>query len=313
MASLSAILAASPSPPAARRRGGIRALAAFPLPGLGLLVAADGFGCAAGRFAVTRFWGILAATLLLLAIALLYATLRPRPAIAGMAGHAALWVGFSAAGAVLTYLAATADLPLRDGWLRAADAALGFDWARPAGWVGRHGFADAVLRLAYFSLLPQIALSIALHARARPERNREMLGAAMLALVPTVALSLLLPALGPGAAPGAPPTADLAYLAPLLALRHGALHVFALPVMQGIVTFPSYHAALAVSIAASHRGTRAFRGFVVVEALVLAATPPIGGHYLSDVLAGLAIALPSVLLAARRSRPAAAAPARGGG
>jgi hypothetical protein len=66
----------------------------------------------------------------------------------------------------------------------------------------------------------------------------------------------------------------------------------------GIVTFPSFHASMAVLLAAATRDYR--RVFVVsalVNGLMLIATVPIGYHYLVDVFAGCAIALGSLYIA----------------
>jgi membrane-associated phospholipid phosphatase len=66
----------------------------------------------------------------------------------------------------------------------------------------------------------------------------------------------------------------------------------------GIVTFPSFHASMAVLLAASMRGYRyGFAAAVIVNILMLLATVPIGYHYLTDVIAGCAIGLGSLYVA----------------
>src|SRR5436190_1045912 len=59
---------------------------------------------------------------------LLYSTSRPNPAIAAFAAAASQLIAFTAAGATLSYLAATSNFPLIDRYLAGADAAMGFDW-----------------------------------------------------------------------------------------------------------------------------------------------------------------------------------------
>ena len=70
--------------------------------------------------------------------------------------------------------------------------------------------------------------------------------------------------------------------------------------MKGLVTFPSFHAALALLLVYA---SLPLRGVVVVSyvinMLMLVSTPANGGHYLVDVLSGLAIAWHSIAVAKR--------------
>ena len=69
--------------------------------------------------------------------------------------------------------------------------------------------------------------------------------------------------------------------------------------MQGIIQFPSYHAAGAVLL------SYAVAGFprwivvptIIVETVLIVSAIPIGGHHLVDVLAGAALAIASIALA----------------
>ncbi len=71
-------------------------------------------------------------------------------------------------------------------------------------------------------------------------------------------------------------------------------HAFAsipLDDISGIIAFPSYHAACAVLLTYFLRGIPVlFPAAVVFNLLMVLATPIIGGHYATDVLAGLAVA-----------------------
>jgi membrane-associated phospholipid phosphatase len=84
----------------------------------------------------------------------------------------------------------------------------------------------------------------------------------------------------------------------VLGLRAGTLRALDMTQLMGIVTFPSYHAALALIF------VRAFRdvpGLAIAGALwatlTIVATPVFGGHYLVDVLAGLALGWAGLMLA----------------
>jgi membrane-associated phospholipid phosphatase len=74
--------------------------------------------------------------------------------------------------------------------------------------------------------------------------------------------------------------------------------------LDGLITFPSFHTAVAVLMVHAARGTSCFWLAIVVNALMILSTFTEGGHYLVDVVAGAAIALLAigVVSAARSSR-----------
>jgi membrane-associated phospholipid phosphatase len=62
--------------------------------------------------------------------------------------------------------------------------------------------------------------------------------------------------------------------------------------VQGVATFPSFHAAGAIVYISAVRGIRfLFPFFIVINILMLISTMPIGGHHLADMLSGIALAL----------------------
>jgi membrane-associated phospholipid phosphatase len=75
---------------------------------------------------------------------------------------------------------------------------------------------------------------------------------------------------------------------------------------EGIITFPSYHAALAIIFLVAFWSVPLLRWPSVVLNLALVAGTPIdGGHYFVDLGAGMAIAMVSILAASRLSQPLA--------
>ncbi|MGI4859193.1 MAG: phosphatase PAP2 family protein, partial [Janthinobacterium lividum] len=71
-------------------------------------------------------------------------------------------------------------------------------------------------------------------------------------------------------------------------LRDGTLRVFDISRMQGIVSIPSFHTMLAVFFIYTLRNVRLLFAIALPLNLVLiASTPPQGGHYLADVVCGL--------------------------
>ena len=85
--------------------------------------------------------------------------------------------------------------------------------------------------------------------------------------------------------------------------RDGALRHLDLLGLGGIVTFPSFHAASAVLYAWALWPVRWMRPIVVLAfTAMLAATPINGGHYLIDIIAGIAIAVLAIVAARRVGR-----------
>jgi membrane-associated phospholipid phosphatase len=214
-------------------------------------------------------------------------------------------VVFSCIAGALSYQLAAQGGPLWDPTFRAWDIALGFD--APAAF----GFLDARPQLAalneamYHSLIPQmVAALLALAWCGKVLEMRVLLFASVASGLAAVLVSAALPAAGnlysPEAYPNLGSSAAWLHRADIAALRDGTLRTLDLGAMKGIVTFPSYHAALATIYIAAFRGIPALRwiggGWA---ALTIASTPAGGGHYLVDVVAGVVLALAALALARR--------------
>jgi len=220
------------------------------------------------------------------------------PRLADVGNYAALWVAFSAAGAVFTYVVATLRMPLQDAHLAAIDAALDFHWTPWFRFLAAHRFLKLPLVIAYETMLPQIIGSILFFAHThRTDRNRELLSIAMLSLIVTTLISGIAPAVGPYI-PGHQP--DFALV--LMAIRHGAVTTFALDNMKGIVTMPSFHTVMAIVLIYVHRPpARSFPLIATISGLMLLSVPSAGNHYLSDMIAGAVIAAGSIAAVRRIS------------
>jgi hypothetical protein len=216
--------------------------------------------------------------------------------LADVGNYAALWVAFSAAGAIFTYVAATMRMPLHDAQLARIDAALGFQWTPWFRFFAAHRFLKLPLAIAYATMLPQIVGSILFFAHThRTDRNRELLSIAMLSLIVTTLISGIVPALGPYI-PGHQPD----FMRVLVAIRDGAATTFALDHMQGIVTMPSFHTVIAIVLIYVHRPpARSFPVVAVLSGLMLLSVPWGGNHYLSDMIAGAAVAAGSIAVVRR--------------
>ena len=195
----------------------------------------------------------------------------------------ALWLAviFSSGFVVLTYLVARLAPPLIDDWLIRCDGWLGFSTIRPL----RNTHLGMFLTIAYYSLLPQTAATIAvLGLLNRREPLERFLQQMMVAGLIVLGCFLFVPAIGPCRVA---PSADQAhYLEHFQALRAGARTGLSLADAEGLITFPSFHTVWALLlVAACPRPLKAVS--VLLNAAVIVATLTTGWHYLSDVLAGI--------------------------
>jgi membrane-associated phospholipid phosphatase len=205
----------------------------------------------------------------------------------------------------LTYVAASTAFPIRDAELAWLDSLMGFDWLTVMQTLdGYPGLVDA-LRLAYKSLYLQIiALPMILVLTGHFARYDWFLAALVISCLFAVVLSGLIPSHGPAQLNALPTTFENlrfsgAWVRPIVdGLRDGSVAVISAETMKGIVTFPSMHAALALINTIAFRPLPlVFWPLVGVNALMIPATVTEGGHYVTDVVVGIVIALIAMRLA----------------
>ncbi len=214
--------------------------------------------------------------------------------------------------APLTYVAAAAGFPLQDANLLAIDRALGFDWPGYVYFVDRHPELAAWLSYGYGMIRwPIFAIPVVLAAAHRYQRIAEFSLAFALALIATTIISGLVPAIGvyqeigldPAVLKHIEPRAYLLQVRDLAPVRDGVLRHLDLINLAGIVTFPSFHAASAALYAWAFWPVRWMRPIAVLaNAAMLASTPIDGGHYLIDLIAGIAIAVLAISAARRLAK-----------
>jgi hypothetical protein len=249
----------------------------------------------------TRVFWIL---VFLLAIGALYGYSGRSRRLSDAGHYAALWVAFSAAGAIFTYVSATIAMPLHDADFVAIDAAMGFHWLPWAEFIAAHRAIHLPLFIAYFTFLPQIIGSILYFSHTeQTSRNAEMLWLTMLSLTITSIVSAVLPAVGPYVHFTGRQTEDIAVL---MSLRAGGAHTFSIDRLQGIITFPSFHTILAIIFIYVHRPpSRSFVPVAILNVLMLLAIPSVGHHYLIDMISGAAVAAVCIAIV-RAAAPVAA-------
>ncbi|QRM34760.1 phosphatase PAP2 family protein [Microvirga sp. VF16] len=238
---------------------------------------------------------------------------RHRPRMASLHFTVAL-VPFSALafadlGHVVSYL--SRHQPFADSLYIYVDAALGFDWMSMLEWANNHPSLTAVGYGAYVSAgFQSVTVPILLAALGRYHALSVSTVAVLLTLIITFLIAGLLPALGPyyvyGITPAHHPNliiraVDL-HVAEIIGMRDGSILNVSRLAATGLVTFPSFHAANAVILAWALWHVPYLRSAgMILNGLMLVATPLQGSHYVIDVLAGavnaaLAIAAAPILL-----------------
>jgi membrane-associated phospholipid phosphatase len=243
---------------------------------------------------------LITACLLLMGAAWLYRAWRKDQSIAAVLEGTSQLTAFTAVAAPLSYIAASANRPLQDSAFAAADKFLHFDWMALLGWMNAHPSLHPIFALAYASFAPQTIVTLmALAMTGHSPRIRQFLLTFILAALVTIAISAWLPAQGAWAHYGitpadhpaiAPVTREL-HLAIFHGLRSGSFQLLTGINSEGIITFPSLHAAVALIFILTLWPVPVLRWVsLVVNVLMIIATPIDGGHYFIDVFAGLGLA-----------------------
>ena len=168
------------------------------------------------------------------------------------------------------------------------------------GWMNAHPALHSIFALAYGSFAPQTIVALmALAMTGHSHRIRQFMLTFILTALVTIAVSAFLPAQGAWAHYAVTP-ADHSAIAPVTrelhlaifhGLRSGSFHLLTGINSEGIITFPSLHAAVALIFILTLWPVPVLRWVaLVVNVLMIISTPIDGGHYFVDVFAGLGLA-----------------------
>jgi membrane-associated phospholipid phosphatase len=216
------------------------------------------------------------------------------------------------AGATLSYLITSADLPLQDALLARVDRNLGFDWLHFLDTTNSSPFLAALLARVY-QTIGQVAelVIIWLALTRRGERLAELIAILSLSTVGLCVGMWLVPAAGAFAYYGPAPQLVENFSAmgkmwpfahTFTMLRNGSLSVIDLSALQGVVSFPSFHTMLGVMTTYALRDTRWLMILVLLlNGTMIVSTLPVGGHHLTDVLAGAGLTFGAIFLVRRRT------------
>lgn len=220
-----------------------------------------------------------------------------RPALFVEAACIVFALGLSLA--CLSYLGPITALPLRDTDMIWLDRRLGFDWMQIMHQFDHQQFLLTMMNGAYATFTAQLIGTVLVFIAFRRTRELDRFFVTFIcASVLAELASVLAPTLGPmltlakndsflhlntfGRATGRI----------VLALRDGNLRIVDLKAIDGIISFPSLHAAVAVIVPYTLRWNKPlFWPILALDCVMLASAMPSGDHYLSDVLGGIAVAV----------------------
>jgi membrane-associated phospholipid phosphatase len=237
-----------------------------------------------------------------------YRSVRNEERLGAILTSTAQVIGFAAVAGPLSYIAATAGFPLQDATFNAWDRHLHFDWTQVMMFISARPGLQHVLFFAYSSFaLQTITTVLVLGITGQLARLSTFVIAFVSTALITIAISAILPAAGPwlflelqpAAANGFLPASASSWPA-FLGLRDGTLRTVYGLHTEGIITFPSLHAAYCILFAAALYRAKGVKWIALgLNGLMLIATPAYGSHYFVDVIAGTAIAAVCWIVAAR--------------
>ncbi len=230
-----------------------------------------------------------------------YTWWQPDPRLSAIIGGLMilLWAGFAAGTTALAALRTGA--PLIDADLARMDAALGVYTPSVIAWLAAHRahHAMSILAFSYDSTVPLLFAAVMVLGVTRRETAVWEL---CLTFTATAAictlLSSIVPAAGtfvqytipPDVIADLPKNAGTYHLKIFDAYRAGIVDTIDIRHLEGVVTFPSFHTCMALTLAYALRSIRwLFAPACVWSGVTILSTMPMGGHYFIDLLVGACI------------------------
>lgn len=202
--------------------------------------------------------------------------------------------------------------PTIDAALARMDEIIGWDVSVAVPAFTAHPWLIDSLAIAYNLSGPAAAGCIVLTLLAgRTRKAWELFNTTLMTMQAIAAISIMAPARGAMAhfdllylqGNGLPKGAGIYHLAAFDHLHAGTDPRFGIADMSGLVTFPSFHTVLGLLLAQALAETRFAWLGVAASTVVIVSTIPIGGHYVTDILAGTLIWLIAAVIARRISSP----------
>jgi len=210
-----------------------------------------------------------------------------------------IFVAFTACISFFNYLMLPLSNGPYDSYLTQIDALLGYHWPSVMAWAADHVMLSNILKYAYTTTMPQMAILIVVLGLTGRAYDMHML---MTSVTITATLSVcfwgVFPTLGAKSLYDLPPEiwaavqpmVDLEYTNYLKDVAINGPGFITPSEVRGLIAFPSFHAVLAFTAMYAARNVKYLAPiFLVLNLLILPATFIHGGHHLVDLPAGFAM------------------------
>ena len=248
---------------------------------------------------VKSFLPITSMILLTFCVHVVYTKFRPVPLISRVSGGVTVLFWAVVITGVATLAALRLNAPLIDADLASIDEAFGVNTSVLVGWVASHPVPAFLLNVAYKSTAPLVLAAVLALACMHQEKSMwELCLAFSGAGTSCILISAMAPAVGafvhykisPDTLALLPKDSGVYHLPIFTEYRSGTSGAIELEHMSGVVTFPSFHAAMAFMIGHAFRGLRWISGPVWFwSGIMVISAIPIGGHYAVDLVAGVGV------------------------
>lgn len=276
-----------------------------------VLIAVKGVAVDAGAYA-----GLTLGGLSMVGLGQYYRRFRSDERIAATVTAAGLFILFSMAGSVFNYMLLPVVFAPIDLLLSRLDAAMGFDWPAFATWISGFPLFSAILRIVYFSSMPQMVIIILVLGFFTDgvQLQRFLLTGILGALLAIICWSFF-PSFGASSVHGLPtdvlermPIAvGPAYGSELVRLSQEGVTALSPRNILGLIGFPSFHTVMAcMSVVFLARVRLLAIPAAIVNLLMIPAILVQGGHHLMDVFGGLTVFLLAYVLSGQVLRRHAA-------
>ncbi len=258
------------------------------------LIALKGVGVDVAGYAGLSLGGVF-----MIGLGQYYRKVRPDERIAATVTATGLFILFSMAGSVFNYMLLPVSFAPVDPVLTQLDAALGFDWPAFAIWMSGFPLFGTVLRVVYFSSMPQmIVIILVLGFFADPVHLQRFLLTGIFGALLAIVCWSFFPSFGASSVHGLPsevlermPIAvGPAYGEELMRLSREGVDYLSPRNVLGLIGFPSFHTVMALmSVFFLLRIRPLAIPAVLINLLMIPAVLVQGGHHLMDVFGGLSI------------------------
>ncbi len=243
-----------------------------------------------------------------------YSLVRDEKRLALLTGGLGLFIILSMNAAIVAHAGMRLKRPLIDSVLAGLDGSIGCDTPALVLLAAKAPWLSGMLGFIYSTTVPAVIATVLWLAFAREDKRLwQFVFVCGCGALVSAGFSVAFPAMAnfvhagltPDKVPGLPAGSGRFFLSSVDYFRNGSNPVFDAAQLSGVVTFPSYHAVMALAVASAVLPNVTLRPFVVCwAALVLVSTVPIGGHYLVDIAGGAALFLMLVAMSEGVSRSA---------